>query len=100
MDADDLLVMAYLRRTGASEVYRVKRFRAVRRRTGRSDFQRLVVEIWDGGPDKDAPDRRYHCVVRTDEGKTVSGDPARTLKEALGKVQWRELDLQSDAIKG
>jgi hypothetical protein len=100
MDADDLLVMAYLRQIGASEVYRVKRFRAVRRRNGRSDSQRLVIEIWDGGPDKDAPDRRYHCVVRTDDGKAVAGNPARTLKEALGNVQWRELDLQPDKIKG
>jgi hypothetical protein len=53
--------------------------------------QMVTVELYDAGPDSD-PQLRYHCVAKTDTGKSASGNPGPSIAVVLATVHWWDLD--------
>ena len=72
------------------EIYHVSTFRCHRRKAS-GDSQTVVVEVLDAGAD--APSSlRYHAVAFTEEGQFATGNPGKTIDEALAIVHWGKLD--------
>jgi len=72
------------------EIYHVMTLRC-HRQAANGDSQMVIVEVLDAGPDFPA-DLRYHCSAVTEEGHFATGNPGRTIDEALAIVHWNKLD--------
>jgi hypothetical protein len=73
-----------------SDIHHVTSFRCYRR-TSDDEMQTLIVEIHDAGPDV-TPELRYSCMALTEDGRFATGNPGRSIEEALAIVHWGELD--------
>jgi hypothetical protein len=64
------------------------------RDAGDGRTQEVTVEIHDTGPkanpEVDPP--RYHCIARSDDGKTASGNSADRIDVVLATLHWWDLD--------
>lgn len=89
---DVFQVLDVLRRQ-MSGVFRVqlKQEFLVHRNLKSGDVQKVTVEILDAGPHAN-PERRFKCIARTEDGKTASGNSARTIETTLALVHWTDLD--------
>jgi len=84
IDAED--VKKNLRKFGGfSRFYEKKSFHGYRK-TAKGKEQEVDVDVeYDNG--------RYICIAtRRDDGKSVTGNPAESLLEAISFVHWYELD--------
>ena len=72
------------------EIQHVTTFRCYRR-TRDGDMQAVIVDVLDAGPDGPA-DLRYSCKAITEDGRFASGNPGKTITEALAVVHWGNLD--------
>lgn len=74
---------------GTFEAYSVRRFVLYRNKEN-GESQEVEVEILDAGPD--AGNVRYHVIAKADDGRTATGNPAKSLETALAIVHWSDLD--------
>jgi hypothetical protein len=75
---------------GVSEVYHVTEFQ-VYREAKDGHIQTVSVKILDAGPDTEHG-LRYHCYATTDDGKSATGNPDKTIEVTLALVHWGDLD--------
>jgi hypothetical protein len=77
------------------EIYHVTTFRCYRR-SRETSMQEVIVEILDMGPNAQA-DLRYSCHASTEDGRFATGNPGKTIDEALAIVHWGDLDRPPQA---
>lgn len=84
-------IMAALRNcAGIFDAYHKTSFECYRKAKGGA-VQKVLVEIFDAGPDRD-PNTRYHCVATTEDGRGTSGNPGASVGVVLAMVHWGRLD--------
>ena len=72
-----------------SEVCQRSTYRAYRQ-TAQGVKQEVLIEVLDAGPE--AHRNRFQVTVYANKGKATTGYTGPTLKDALMRVQWSDLD--------
>jgi len=56
------------------------------------DVQEFIIDIFDAGIDVDS-EFRYSCEIRRIEnGKVATGNPGKSVDDALFSIRWADLD--------
>jgi len=98
---EDDMILSWLEQRGAFEAYRTKTYVALReirkgpvREDGSQEIhaQKVTLEIRDARHAD--PNIRFHCIVKTDDGKEIKGNAAYSLVDALEdvKAHWNQLN--------
>lgn len=75
----------------AFDIYHVvERFEFMRHRPTGGDYQKVTLEVFDMGPEKESI--RYSCRAISEEGREAHGNPAESIDVALSIVHWDDLD--------
>lgn len=86
----DLICKEIKQASGCHEVARVTHFNAFRN-SKKGGRQQLSIEIHEAGSDS-PPQERFRCSVKSDDGKTTSGNWCPDVGSAIAFVHWNKLD--------
>jgi hypothetical protein len=90
MDSEDALALKVLSKiVDGHPSYLIRTYEAHRVSKDGTDHM-ITVKVTDRGPEEEYD--RYDCEAFSDNGKSASGNSARTIDEALAVVHWYELD--------
>lgn len=54
-------------------------------------YQKVMLEIYDAGPNVSNESLRYHAVATSEDGKVARGNPDMSIYAVLTTLHWSEL---------
>ena len=84
---DDEVLKELMKASQSFESYSVQRF-LLYRKTKSGETQRVDIEVLDAGEEQA---NRFSIHAHTQDGKTASGNPNKSLSAAIALVHWGNL---------